>query len=77
LITHEVLKDKFLKAMGNKIPMDARERWASFIREKQTEFMFRYEWIKDRRFYDWVYHNTDQLDIKDGEEWFGVYIYVT
>ena len=35
----------------------------------------RYEWITDSRFYQWVYDNRDTLDIEDGAEWFGVFIY--
>ena len=74
---HHVLADKCLKAMGNRIPMAVRERWGIFIREERTEFKFRYEWIKDSRFYQWVYENSGSgkpLDICDGQEWFGIYI---
>lgn len=60
--------------MGNKIPMEARDRWADFVRSQATEFKFRWEWIKDPRFYQWIEKNKDQLDIMDGEEWFGVFI---
>jgi hypothetical protein len=74
MITHEILRDKCRKAMGMKIPIAAKERWAIFIKEKRTEFIFRYEWIIDRRFYDWVHDNQQFLDIMDGTEWFGVYI---
>lgn len=76
-MNHDVLADKFYKAMGNKIPMVARERWGIFIRERRTEFTFRYDWIKDSRFYQWVHENSGpgkSLDIMDGEEWFGVFI---
>jgi hypothetical protein len=54
--------------------MEAKERWSTFVREKRTEFTFRYEWIRDPRFYEWVSANSDTLEIKDGQEWFGVYI---
>lgn len=73
-ITHEILRDKCRKAMGAKIPIAAKERWAIFIKEERTEFTFRWEWIRDPRFYQWIDANKDQLDIMDGEEWFGVYI---
>lgn len=59
--------------------MAARERWGIFIRERRTEFIFRDDWIKDKRFFDWVYKNSGpgedkKLDIIDGSERFGVYI---
>jgi len=73
-MNHEMLREKCRKAFGSKIPMAAKERWAIFIREERTEFTFRYEWIRDPRFYDWVNANLEHLDIKDGQEWFGVYI---
>jgi len=77
VITHEILRDKCRKAMGAKVPMAAKERWSIFNKEQRTEFTFRYEWIRDPRFFDWVYQNSGHgkpLDIKDGSEWFGVYI---
>lgn len=71
---HDVLKDKCKKAFGMKIPMAARDSWATFIRERRTEYTFRYEWIRDPRFFDWVRANSEDLEIRDGAEWFGVYI---
>ena len=73
-INHEILREKCRKAFGHKIPIEAKERWAIFIREERTEFKFRYEWIRDSRFYAWVDANLDCLEIMDGQEWFGVYI---
>lgn len=78
-MNHVELRDKCRKAFGDRIPMQAKERWAIFIREERTEFTFRYDWIRDPRFYDWVYANSGRgpgktLDIRDGSEWFGVYI---
>lgn len=76
-MNHDILADKFLKAMGNRIPMKAREKWGQFIREERTEFVFLYDWIKDPRFYQWVHANSGPgkpLDIIDGEERLGVYI---
>ena len=71
---HATLRDKCRKAFGMKIPFAAQERWAVFIREERTEFNFRYEWIRDPRFYDWIRANQAELEIKDGTEWLGVYI---
>jgi hypothetical protein len=71
---HSELREKCRKAFGHTIPIAARERWAIFIKEERTEFTFRYEWIRDPRFYDWVRANQKDLDIRDGAEWFGVYI---
>jgi len=76
-LNHEQLREKCRKAFGEKIPLQAKERWAIFIREERTEFTFRYEWIRDPRFYDWVHANSGPgkpLDIRDGSEWLGVYI---
>ena len=76
-MNHEQLREKCRKAFGEKIPLQAKERWAIFIREERTEFTFRYEWIRDPRFYDWVHANAGPgkpLDIRDGAEWLGVYI---
>jgi len=71
---HEALKDKCRKAFGVRIPMAAKERWATFLREERTEFTFRYDWIRDPRFYTWVHENSEHLEVRDGAEWFGVYI---
>lgn len=71
---HAALKEKCRKAFGVKIPFAAKDRWATFIKEERTEFYFRYEWIRDPRFYDWVRANEAELEISDGQEWFGVYI---
>ena len=77
-VKHEELKDKCRKAFGGKIPIDAKERWANFVRSQALEFTFRYDWIRDPRFYDWVRANSGPgkpLDISDGQEWFGVYVH--
>ena len=74
-MNHDILQDKIRKAMGGKPPIAARDRWADFIRTRGTRFVLRYEWIRDRRFFKWVLDNQDTLDIEDGEEWFGVYIW--
>jgi hypothetical protein len=74
-MNHQILQDKIRKAMGGKPPIQARDRWADFIRTRGTRFVLRYEWIRDRRFFKWVWDNQDTLDIEDGEEWFGVYIW--
>jgi len=76
-MNHDTLLEKCRKAFGDRIPMPAKERWSIFVREKRTEFTFRYEWIRDPRFYDWVRSNSGPgkpLDIREGAEWFGVYI---
>lgn len=72
-MNHEILSEKFRKAFGKNIPFAARDSWASFIRERGTKFYFRWEWIRDPRFFLWVSQNGE-LDIYDGEEWFGVEI---
>lgn len=74
-ITHEILAEKFRKAMGNRIPIPARDSWADFIRSKGTRFCARYEWIQDNRFHSWVWSNRDELEIEDGTEAFAVSIY--
>ena len=72
---HDILADKIRKAMGGRPPIAAREKWADFIRTRGTRFVLRYEWIQDNRFFKWVWDNQDTLDIEDGTEWFGVYIW--
>ena len=72
---HDILAEKCRKAMGGKIPIAARDRWAEFIRTRGTRFVFRYEWIVEPRFYIWIEENKDTLDIEDGTEWFGVFIW--
>lgn len=72
---HDILADKLRKAMGGRIPIAAREKWGEFIRNRGTRFVVRYEWIQDPRFFQWVWDNQDTLDIEDGTEWFGVFIY--
>jgi len=74
-MNHDILADKFRKAMGGRPQIAARDRWSEFIRTRETRLVVRYEWIMDRRFYDWVHQNLDTLDIEDGAEWFGVYIW--
>ena len=73
-MNHDTLKEKCRKAFGARVPIEARERWSIFLKEKRTEFTFRYEWIRDPRFFQWVNDNQEFLEIKDGQEWFGVYI---
>lgn len=74
-MNHEILADKIRKAMGGRPPVAAREKWAEFVRTRGTRFVMRYEWIQDNRFYKWVWDNQDTLDIEDGTEWFGVFIW--
>lgn len=75
MINHDILADKFRKAMGGRIPYAARDSWAEFIRTQGTRFWANYDWIRDGRFYDWVHLNIDVLEIEDGTEGFAVFIY--
>lgn len=72
---HDILREKFFKAMGSRIPFELRDKWADFIRSRGWRLKVRYEWIKDPRFYQWVSDNKETLDIEDGTEWFGVFIW--
>lgn len=74
-MNHDILADKIRKAMGGRPPIAARDRWAEFVLTRGTRFVMRYEWIQDNRFYKWVWDNRDTLDIEDGTEWFGVFIW--
>lgn len=56
-MTHEELRDKLKKAMGGKIPMDARPTWAEFLRSRATEFWINYDWVKNPAFWNWVNEN--------------------
>lgn len=71
VLTHEFLKEVFLKAMGGKVPMAARPSWANFLRGKELRFTFRYLWILHPGFYVWVSEHP-RLEMEDGAEWFGV-----
>lgn len=73
-MNHDILREKIRKAFGTVVPFAARESWATFVKERRTEFNMRYEWIKDPRFYQWIHKNKEYLELKDGVEWFGVYI---
>lgn len=71
-MTHEQLKEKFLKAMGGKPPMAARSTWGNFLRNQETEFFLNYDWIKDSRFYGWL--NTDVVQWSDGAQGIKIWI---
>ena len=71
ILTHEYLKEVFLYAMGERVPMNARYCWGAFLRSEALRFSFRYEWIKVEAFYQWV-SNHPRLEIEDGPEWYGV-----
>lgn len=67
-MNHAELKDKFRKAFGKgKIPISAKPSWAEFVRSEATQFYFNYDWIKDQRFYEFIYANNE-LDFMDGSE---------
>lgn len=59
MMTHEELKSKLHKAMGNKVPMSARETWADFIRSQGTSFFVNFDWIKDMRIEQWAEDHPD------------------
>jgi hypothetical protein len=56
---HEELKDKLLKAMGGAPPMKGREVWGEFVRSRGSRFYMSYDWIKDRRIWDWAADHPD------------------
>lgn len=66
-MTHDELAEKLMKAFGGTVPMTARDRWADFIRNKKTEIYVRYDWIKDHRFFKWVY-DSPEVDFGEGAE---------
>jgi hypothetical protein len=74
-MNHDILREKLFKAMGSRVPIPARDKWADFIRSRGTRIVIRYEWIRDPRFYEWISNNRETLDIEDGTEWFGVFIW--
>lgn len=74
LITHEELQAKCRKAMGNKIPIDARDRWAEFLRSRGTRFCFAARWIKDDRIFQWAYENREYVDMSGNGDWFVIEI---
>lgn len=74
MMTHEELKEKFLKGFGGKVPYAARESWGQFLRSKAASFSLRYEWIKHEGFWNWI-STTDIIDFDDGQEWIRVFSY--
>lgn len=62
---HDELKDKILKAFGGRVPVSAKDRWAEFVKNRETEIFLFYDWVKDRRFYRWVQNHPD-LEFGDG-----------
>ncbi len=64
VFSHEELKDKLRKAMGGKIPFEARESWGQFVREERLYFKMRDEWIRDKRFFQWTYDNKNHVVIE-------------
>ena len=74
LITHEILEEKCRKAMGGKIPRDARERWGTFLKTRALRFCFDARWIVDNRIFQWCYENKDFVDISGNGDWFTIEI---
>lgn len=72
-MNHEVLKEKVHKAVGGRIPIAMRDRWADFIRNKKNEITLRYEWIHHPGFYKWVLDCPD-VDFGEGSETITVWI---
>jgi len=72
-MTHEQLREKIMKAFGGKVPMRARDRWANFLRGQATEIYLEYEWIKDSRFFRWIYECED-VDFGEGSDGLTVWI---
>ena len=54
-MTHEIMKEKILKAVGGRPPMSMRDTWAEFIKTKWTKFFIRDEWVKNKKFWDWLF----------------------
>lgn len=54
-MTHDVMREKILKAVGGRPPIGMRDSWAEFIKTKGTYFFLRDEWVKDKRFWDWCF----------------------
>ena len=72
-MTHLELREKLLKAFGGQVPMSARDRWAQFLKSEATEIYVRYDWIKDHRFFKWIY-DSPEVDFGEGTE--GVTVWV-
>lgn len=72
-MNHHEFAEKIRKAMGDKIPAAAREKFGSFIREEATEITLRYEWIIHSGFYQWVL-DCDEVDFGEGAETIQVWI---
>jgi hypothetical protein len=66
-MTRADLADKILKAVGGTMPFDGRERMGNFLSGKADFITVRYEWVKDRRFFQWIMNNKD-VEFHDGAE---------
>lgn len=63
---HAVLQEKLRKAFGGKVPLEARDSWAEFLKTRGTEIYVKYDWIKDNRLYDWLSSQVAWLDFGEG-----------
>lgn len=72
-VDHDKLQEWCLIAMGGRVPMEARPQWKNFTSKKETRFRFKYEWITEKKFYQFVTEH-DEVDFEDGEETWTVYI---
>lgn len=72
-MTHELLKEKILKAVNGRPPIGMRPTWAEFIRSKGTEFFIRDEWVKNKAFFQWLMEQPS-LDLSCREDGIGIRI---
>jgi hypothetical protein len=72
-LTQEDFASKVEKALGKPVTFDARPVLHQLKTLKLTKVSLRYEWIKDPRFYSWVY-TSKEVDMGDGAEWITVWM---
>jgi len=73
-MTHEELKNKLLKAMGGRVPIPARETWATFLRSGGDSFFMNWDWMKDLRIEKWAEDHPD-LEAYDSTNGLTIEIY--
>lgn len=70
---HDELQQKFLKAFNGRVPVSARPFWSEFLKNRGIEFHMKYEWVKNKRFYQWM-NDCEEIDWHDGGEGITIWI---
>jgi len=75
MLTQAEFSQKVRKGLGRP-SIAVRQILGDALVNDFSSIWLRYEWIKDRRFWQWISVNP-QIDFDDGEEWIRVFRYDT